>query len=160
MSTFKENFGRSEDENLNYDDTAFYYFSFGILGFAMVPLTYLLVIRPMYDGEKVIKTSIMNCQCETCADRMRKRQALYRFAFFNKAFLAKVIAVAIGWMLCLHCYSVVKDVEPLAGFVPHEILGVDARAEVSEIKRAYRKLSRAKHPDKNPDNPKAVAEFI
>ena len=48
----------------------------------------------------------------------------------------------------------------LEEFVPHEILGVDATAELSVIKRAYRRLSREKHPDKNPDNPKAVNEFI
>jgi len=28
------------------------------------------------------------------------------------------------------------------------------------VKKAYRKLSREKHPDKNPDNPEAVNEFI
>jgi molecular chaperone DnaJ len=33
-------------------------------------------------------------------------------------------------------------------------------ASVADIKRKYRKLSREKHPDKNPDNPQAVNEFI
>ena len=28
------------------------------------------------------------------------------------------------------------------------------------MKKAYRKISREKHPDKNPDNPDAVEEFI
>ena len=28
------------------------------------------------------------------------------------------------------------------------------------MKRAYRRLSREKHPDKNPDNPDATAEFL
>ena len=28
------------------------------------------------------------------------------------------------------------------------------------MKKAYRQLSREKHPDKNPDNPEAVNEFI
>ena len=48
----------------------------------------------------------------------------------------------------------------LEQFVPHELLGIDAKSELSAIKKAYRKLSREKHPDKNPDNPKAVNEFI
>lgn len=45
-------------------------------------------------------------------------------------------------------------------FIPHEILGVASDAEVKVVKKAYRKLSREKHPDKNPDDPNAVAEFI
>jgi|TARA_B110001450_G_scaffold106592_1_gene100943 DnaJ-class molecular chaperone len=45
-------------------------------------------------------------------------------------------------------------------FIPHEILGVDVDAPLSKVKKAYRKLSREKHPDKNPDDPNAVTEFI
>jgi len=33
-------------------------------------------------------------------------------------------------------------------------------ATIPEVKKAYRKMSREKHPDKNPDNPEAVNEFI
>ena len=45
-------------------------------------------------------------------------------------------------------------------FIPHDILGVDMDAPISKVKKAYRKLSREKHPDKNPDDPDAVTEFI
>jgi curved DNA-binding protein CbpA len=40
-------------------------------------------------------------------------------------------------------------VKPLKSFDPYEILGVNKDAETSVIKRAYRKLSLEKHPDKN-----------
>ena len=50
--------------------------------------------------------------------------------------------------------------DTLQGFIPHEILGVPISASVAEVKRAYRRLSREKHPDKNPDNPAAVNDFI
>ena len=73
MSNFKENFRRDEEENLKYDDNAFFYFSFSILAFSLVPLTYFLVIAPMLRGEKIIKTSIKNCKCDICMDRMNKR---------------------------------------------------------------------------------------
>jgi curved DNA-binding protein CbpA len=39
-------------------------------------------------------------------------------------------------------------------------LGVEENATKAQVKKAYRKLSREKHPDKNPDNPQAVNEFI
>jgi translocation protein SEC63 len=48
----------------------------------------------------------------------------------------------------------------MQSFDPFTILGVDPDAELAVIKRAYRKLSILKHPDKNPDNPLAVSQFI
>lgn len=38
-------------------------------------------------------------------------------------------------------------------------LGVSQTATVEEIRTAYRKLARTKHPDKNPGNEQATAEF-
>ena len=64
------------------------------------------------------------------------------------------------WYVNFSCFNMVKDLEPLKTFIPHEILGVEESASVKDVKRAYRKLSREKHPDKNPDNPEAVNEFI
>lgn len=64
------------------------------------------------------------------------------------------------WYLCYECFQVVKNIEPLKTFIPNELLGVSEDASIADVKKAYRKLSRLKHPDKNPDNPEAVNEFI
>ena len=72
----------------------------------------------------------------------------------------KMIVILIGWFLCFQSFLIVKDITEIKGFVPHEILGVDLGAEISVIKKAYRKLAREKHPDKNPDNPAAVGDFM
>ena len=70
------------------------------------------------------------------------------------------MVLSVMWYWCFVCFMTVKDIEPLKTFIPYEILGVESDAPVSAVKKAYRKLSREKHPDKNPDNPEAVNEFI
>ncbi|GEL94029.1 DnaJ C-terminal domain-containing protein [Cellulomonas composti] len=41
----------------------------------------------------------------------------------------------------------------------YAVLGVPKDADAATIKKAYRKLARTKHPDHNPDDPAAEAEF-
>ena len=42
---------------------------------------------------------------------------------------------------------------------PFEVLGLNHKAAIEEVKKAYRQLSVKVHPDKNPDNPLAQSAF-
>ena len=48
----------------------------------------------------------------------------------------------------------------IAKFEPYKVLSVHRRATPQEIKKAYKKLAKEWHPDKNPDNPSAADKFI
>jgi translocation protein SEC63 len=161
MSSFKENFERGEKEKLDYDDSAFYYFSLTLLTVILLPITWIFILKPVIKGDiQILRSKLKNCNCSSCQTKIKERAQFYRYSWFNGWFVVRLVVIGTMWALWAHCAIVVKDIEPLKTFIPHEILGVATDASVADVKRAYRKLSREKHPDKNPDNPEAVNEFI
>ena len=75
-------------------------------------------------------------------------------------FYIKVALVLFFWFVWYLTADQISKIEPLKSFDPYQILGVGPAAELKDIKKAYRRLSLIKHPDKNPDDPLAVTEFI
>ena len=67
---------------------------------------------------------------------------------------------AFLWYIWYLNYNTVNSLENIQSFDPFAILEVANDATVREIKKAYRQKSLVMHPDKNPDNPLAVQEFI
>ena len=51
-SGFKENFERGGgDDDMDYDESAFYYFSMAMLCIILIPATYNMIISPIFFGD-------------------------------------------------------------------------------------------------------------
>lgn len=159
MSNFQDNFHREEEQNLDYDDSAFYYFFISILTVMLVPFTWH-ILKTMVTGETKINLSGKNCQCNRCQDLIKKRQKVYSKSWVRPGFFFKVAVCLSLWFVWYLTADQISQIKPLKSFDPYQILELEPGAEMSAIKKQYRRLSLIKHPDKNPDDPLAVTEFI
>ena len=144
---------------LEYDDSAFYYFSISILTFILLPAT-LSMFYSMYTGVVRIEDFSGQCKCQRCTALITLKKKEARARVYNRGFFFKALCAAFFWYLWYLNFNVVINLEALQSFDPFAILDVSTDATMKEIKKSYRKLSLEKHPDKNPDNPLAVQEFI
>ena len=67
MSSFQDNFKRDsqEEEMLEYDDSAFYYFSISILSFLLIPYTYSILSKVFF-GDVDLPYLPASCKCPRC----------------------------------------------------------------------------------------------
>lgn len=97
---------------LEYDDSAFYYFSLALLAFATVPLT-IHVLRKILFGDARLNASLANCKCSLCEAKMKCRSAALRSSFLNRAFAVKVIVMITLWWLCYLNVEKVNSIETI-----------------------------------------------
>lgn len=79
---------------------------------------------------------------------------------FTRATFFRALVGAFVWYLWYLNIQKVSTMKPLQSFDPYAILELHSDATLADIKKKFRKMSLLKHPDKNPDNPLAVQEFI
>ena len=159
MSSFSDNFKRdSEEDMLEYDDSAFYYFSISILTAVLLPFTWNLM-KSMIWGDTVIENSKDSDPTFLKAlIALKKREA--KSKVYTTSFYFRIMVCAFFWYLWYLNAEMVNSMEQLQSFDPFMILQVPSDASVKDIKKQYRRMSLEMHPDKNPDNPLAVQEFI
>lgn len=73
--------------------------------------------------------------------------------------IAAHLLLMAGWLLVAVLFVIVLYTKPPEPFDPYEILQLSPGAEVEDVKKQYRKLSRKYHPDLNPD-PEAQEYFL
>ena len=60
-------------EDLEYDDSAFYYFSLLVLSLVLIPVTWTIV-KTLVWGDKKIETFAGGCQCVHCMAKVTIKQ--------------------------------------------------------------------------------------
>ena len=143
---------------LEYDDGAFYYFSISVLTFILIPITWSLFSTLVWGEQHIKKHAADTSTRVVTLNNFKRREA--RSNAFRSSFYFKLIGAAILWYIWYINASVVSEIETLQAFDPFAILDIASDATPRDIKKQYRKMSLEKHPDRNPDNPLAVQEFI
>ena len=95
MSSIKDTFTRDQggDSNLQYDDTAFYYFFLTILVLAIIPLIISILRQIFFDSES--SKLNRNCQCQPCKAKVQQLKKELSYNWFNKSLLLKVFLLSI-----------------------------------------------------------------
>jgi translocation protein SEC63 len=145
---------------LEYDNSAFYYFSLTLLVIYIVPSTWYALSEIFFalfgrDSGSKARTAIEKAK----AEKLRKETS--SFARLQKrSFVINFIILVAAWGLFLFLVSKVMNDGEVSRFDPFQILGIQQGAATSEIKKAYRKLSLQYHPDKNPGDKIAAELFM
>ena len=158
--SFGDNFKReAEEDMLEYDDSAFYYFSMALLTCITLPFTYYTVKAVIF-GNVHLDMSAKNAKTRAFQKLIATKQVELKRNMWTNHFYFRIFSMVL-LLAILYANAVkVMSIEHLTQFDPFEILELESTATLPQIRRAYRKASLEKHPDKNKDNPLAVQEFI
>jgi translocation protein SEC63 len=170
--SFKDTFTKEDKEGLlGYDDTAFYYFASSVVLVVAVPWTISAIYNLIFPGEAQIQqdfpkkskvgSTFKYCQSAEMREKIEvARREARKFNVGSCMGFCKFGTIAFLWIL-LYVFTLQMGQETeIKRFDPFKILGVEVGANASQIKKAYRELSKIYHPDKNPDDPLAQARFI
>ncbi|GIX92491.1 translocation protein SEC63 homolog [Caerostris extrusa] len=130
-----------------YDESGstFFYFLLSFEALVVIPCTYYFYPRSSGHEEKRDRT---RCNCDHCRMKTCRLKSKEPWRKVKERFIKFLLF--IGWLaLALTAYKVAHLQHDYVAYDPFEILEIPADASVSEIKKAYRRLSLIHHPDKD-----------
>lgn len=146
---------------LEYDDSAFYYFSFTFLTLAIIPAAYYTVkdvlawLKPSNKLEDSARTTLEKEKAKKLAKQSIEENKWGRYFFIGRLVFLAFALLAAGYLM----HSISSN-DQIAQFNPYGILGLEIGADDRAIKKAYRALSLEYHPDKNPGNQTSLDIFL
>ncbi|GMR52909.1 hypothetical protein PMAYCL1PPCAC_23104 [Pristionchus mayeri] len=138
--------GRAEFE---YDEVGntFYYVMLAFYSIILIPCTYFFFPRDTHVEEKVDEKL---CQCEGDVDKRRRKAAIQPWRKTKK--VVSIVVLAVAWVILAILVQKVSTIENThVEYDPYSILELDRDASTSEIKKAYRDMSKKHHPDRGGD---------
>lgn len=170
MSSFRDTFTKGERENaVGYDDSAALYFG-GCVLFCAASLWTYYFIRDLVCPSDISQLKhretdcqVRDCTCAICKDiRNEKRRQASRLIprLFTFRCTAQCVCLVIIWFVFVCIALTLSRTGHIQAFDPFEILQVSSFASTSDIRKAFLKLSKVHHPDRNPSDSSAAARFI
>lgn len=145
---------------LEYDNSAFYYFSLTLLSFYVVPAGWF-VTKELYaafgGGGAGIKART-DQEKQKILELNKKNSGTKRL--MNWKFILNAVLMVFALCCCTYLLTQVTTDGEVSRFDPYAILKVETGSPVKVIQKAYRKLSLQYHPDKNPGDKVAEEMFM
>ncbi|KAL4378423.1 hypothetical protein GQ457_02G023660 [Hibiscus cannabinus] len=124
-----------------------------IMALPLVPYTLVKMLNVFSK-----KAMTIHCQCSVCSRSGKYRKSIFR-QISNFSTCSNLTLVLLWIVMGVLIYYIKHTSHEVKVFEPFSILGLEAGASDSDIKKAYRRLSIQYHPDKNPD-PEAHDYFV
>lgn len=174
MGGFRDTFTKDDqsEELLGYDDAAFYYFASSVLLCLAIPWTLSVIYNFLFPGKAQVEKEFPKkspngsvyryCATKTMQEKVDQARKNARRFTSGSALTSglKMAVLATMWILVLSAVVKLGNEKQIKTFDPFDILEVSAGASNADFKKAYRRLSKIYHPDKNPDDPLAASKFI
>jgi translocation protein SEC63 len=146
---------------LDYDNSAFYYFSITILCFYIIPGLYFFIseiFQAFFGSGEIGAKARTQIEVDKAKKLKTKSTGITRLKKWS--FLVNLFFLSIFLPTFIYLFTLVRNDGEVYTFDPYQVLGIEQDAAPTMIKKAYRKLSLKYHPDKNKGNKLAEELFM
>lgn len=119
---------------LDYDDSAFYYFSLAVLTFVLIPYIYFL-FKTLFWGDVQIENTGINCETVWFQNLLKSKETKAKKSIYTKSLAFRCMVGAFLSVLWYLNFNLVSSIEGLQSFDPYAILEVDAMADERAIRK-------------------------